>query len=257
MNIIQENDARAMVRLLGSTAACPGGHQHKKRFLMDGLSDLIGADAWLWALSCRKEAGATEVHVGYLRGGFDESQFVSLLHAVDHPAVADAQRGFFEQLTASMQHATVGRSQMDPDGLVPTTGAHQHFVNADIGDLMVTAYPLDENSMSSIGMYRRLNGGEFTEREKRIAHIVLGEVPWLHMTGWPEDRGASVPQLFPRQRVVLNLLLDGLGRKQIAYNLEITENTVAGYVKDLYRHFGVRSQPELMNKFLSGQSFGV
>ena len=51
--------------------------------------------------------------------------------------------------------------------------------------------------------------------------------------------------------MVLNLLLDGLGRKKIAQHLEITENTVAGYVKDIYNHFGVRSQPELMQKFLA------
>lgn len=33
----------------------------------------------------------------------------------------------------------------------------------------------------------------------------------------------------------------------------IAENTVAGYAKAVYRHFGVNSQPQLMSKFLTGK----
>ena len=84
-------------------------------------------------------------------------------------------------------------------------------------------------------------------------HIVLSEVTWLHLSGWPEDYGADVPKLYPRQRVVLNLLLDGMGRKQIASQMGITENTVSGYAKDVYRHFGVNSHVDLMRKFLHSE----
>jgi len=34
--------------------------------------------------------------------------------------------------------------------------------------------------------------------------------------------------------------------------MEISEHTVSDYVKDIYKHFDVSSQPALMNKFLSG-----
>jgi DNA-binding CsgD family transcriptional regulator len=251
VNVINEGDARAMVRLLGATAACPGQHQEKKRFLMDGLGELIHADAWLWTLTCKMKPDEPQVHVGYLRGGFDEAQFANFLKAIEHPALSEGSRLFFENLTENMQHTTMGRQQMDPEGKVALSGAQPFLTNANIGDLILSGYPLDGKSMSAMGIYRSLSGGEFTEREKRMAHIVLSEVPWLHMSGWPDDRGVTVPQLFPRQRMVLNLLLDGLGRKKIAQHLEITENTVAGYVKDIYKHFGVSSQPELMQKFLA------
>jgi DNA-binding CsgD family transcriptional regulator len=254
MNVINEDDARAMVRLLGETAACPGGHQDKKRFLMNGLSALVGADAWLWALTCRLTPGEPQIHVGYVRDGFEEEQFTKLLKIIEHPAIAEGSRLFFESVVDTMEHTTMTRLEMDPEQIVARSEVQQSWDEANLGDMILSGHPLDSNSLSGIGIYRRKNGGSFTDREKRIAHIVLSEVPWLHMADWPEDRGANVPKLYPRQRMVLNLLLDGLGRKQISHHLEITENTVAGYVKELYKHFGVQSQPELMRKFLTGQS---
>jgi DNA-binding CsgD family transcriptional regulator len=44
----------------------------------------------------------------------------------------------------------------------------------------------------------------------------------------------------------LDLLLLGLGRKEIADQIGISEGTVSGYIRGLYQHFGVNSQAELM-----------
>jgi len=143
------------------------------------------------------------------------------------------------------------REEIDPKGLAYRPGPRELWEKANIGPVMLSGYPLDAKSLSAIAIYRRLGAMPFTAREKQIAHLILEEVPWLHMTGWPEDRGATVPRLSPRQRMVLNLLLDGKGRKQIAANLEISENTVSGYCKEVYRYFSVNSQAELMHKFLA------
>ncbi|MEI9997745.1 MAG: LuxR C-terminal-related transcriptional regulator [Verrucomicrobiota bacterium] len=77
-------------------------------------------------------------------------------------------------------------------------------------------------------------------------------MPWLHEQGWPEDRGATVHQLARRQRMALNLLIAGQGRKQIADHMKISVNTVHEYIKDIYDFFGVHSQAELMSRFYEG-----
>ncbi len=105
---------------------------------------------------------------------------------------------------------------------------------------------------SGIGIYRRFGRPDFTDREIRITHIILKEVPWLHEQGWPEDRGATVHQLARRQRMALNLLIAGQGRKQIADHMKISVNTVHEYIKDIYDFFGVHSQAELMSRFYEG-----
>lgn len=248
---LQEDDARAMVRLLGQTAAVEGGHQDKKRFLMDGLCRLIQADCWVWTLGCQLVPGEAQVYVSALHDGFDESRYAALLEALAHPVMGHAVETFYAAIAEEKTHTTMLRDEIDPRRIAYGPGPDALWKKADIGSLMLSGYPIDDNSLSAIAIYRRVDDTPFTERDKLIAHIILDEVPWLHMTGWPEDRGATVPQLSPRQRTVLNLLLDGLGRKQIADQLGITENTVSGYVKDIYRHFSVNSQAELMHRFLT------
>ena len=126
---------------------------------------------------------------------------------------------------------------------------------ADIGELFVSGYPVDESSMSAIGVYRASGAAPFTPRELKIAHLLFKEIPWLHSAGWSQEISAKAPKLYPRQRVVLNLMLDGLGRKQIGFEMQLAENTVAGYIKGIYRHFDVSSHAQLMSKFLVGNAY--
>lgn len=249
---IDLDDARAMVHLLGDTVACAGGHQQKKRFLMEGLARLVGADAWLWTLSCKREKDDPLAHVGFIHGGLTDVQFPIFLKALDHPAITNASKPFYEELAETQKHMTILRREIDPKGLVSRSEAQKLWEEAGLDDMILSCYPLDDSSLSAMGLYRRPGAKPFSVREKMIAHVVLSEVSWLHLSGWPEDRGAKVPHLAPKLRMVMNLLIEGLGRKQIADSLEISPNTLSGYIKDVYKYFGVGSQPELMRKFLVG-----
>lgn len=252
---INEADARAMVRLLGETAAIQGGHQEKKRHLMSGLCALIDADAWVWTLGCDIQVGGPHTCVGFIHDGFSEARFAKYLTMLENKEVGDASGPFFAAVQERNALTTMTREEIDPHNRMSNLPDGQRvFREADIGPVIMSAYPLDADSVSAIVVYRRLDERPFTRREAQIAHIVLDEVPWLHMAGWPEDRGASVPQLFPQQRVVLNLLIDGQSRKAIAEHMELSENTVSGYAKDVFRHFDVHSQAELMKKFLTGRT---
>ncbi len=63
---------------------------------------------------------------------------------------------------------------------------------------------------------------------------------------------ASVPRLPVRQRLTLEFLLQGQSRKAMAREMEISINTVSGYVRDIYRLFGVNSQAQLVSRFFRG-----
>lgn len=252
-SLIEEADARAMVRLLGEVAMIRGGVTDKKKHLMQGLCRLIGGDAWIWTLGTGMDkSGGRQIFVGVLHGGFDDLRLTRLLEAIDHPDMPKATGQFWDLVLSSGEHVTQERREIDPCGVVSNGPARESWEAADIGSLIISAVPLGDGCLSGATIYRRVRDPDFTAREVKIAHIILQEVPWLHLSGWPVDRGATVPKLYPRQRMVMNLLLDGLGRKQIAANMGLSENTVAGYARDVYRHFQVCSQPELMRKFLGG-----
>ncbi|YCM43520.1 LuxR C-terminal-related transcriptional regulator [Verrucomicrobiaceae bacterium 227] len=247
--IVSEEDVRAMIHLLGAAAALDGGHQQVKRFIMNGLCELIGSDSWVWTLACETAPGRPQAYVNYLHGGFDEARFAKLLSAVEHVEMAGAVREMYLEMEKTLGHTTMVGEEIDPTGITKRGEAYQLWKEINIGPIILSGRPLDANSVSMIGIYRSHDAPIFTTREKEMVHIILNEVSWLHLMGWPEDRGATIPRLRSRQRVTLNLLMEGLPRKVIADKMDISENTVAGYVREIFAHFGVNSQVELMQKF--------
>lgn len=246
-----------MVRLIGEIAGLPGGHAEKKRSFMDGVCKLVDGDCWVWGLHVRMVPGEVPVYTSVLHGGFSEDQFPHFMAALDHPDNAVFTESFAADLIQAQAHITRYRRQLDPRDTFPHSESYQLWQAAGIYPGILSSRPLDGNCMSTVAVYRRCDSPQFTERESRIVHILLTEVPWLHELGWPEDRGITVPYLAPRQRVALNLLLQGEGRKQIADHMGISINTVAGYVRDVYRHFEVQSHAELMRHFMTGDGYDV
>ncbi len=242
-----------MVRLVGEVAALPGDHAVKKRFLLDGLCEIIGAHKWAWALICDFAADRAPVAVSFVHGGFSDEEFGYLLRACEHPGTLQTNARMMEEFRMLQTHLTRRQKEIDPrDCYSQIPDLRKLWHKADVGTVLMSVRPIGVNSQSCIGMYRSIGAADFTPRESRIAHIILSEVGWLHEQGWPESQGADVPRLSPRQRMTLNLLLDGQSRKEIADRLEISINTVAGYVKEVYEHFHVQSHAGLMRRFHQG-----
>jgi len=56
----------------------------------------------------------------------------------------------------------------------------------------------------------------------------------------------------PRERLILELLLQSHSRKWIAGELNISINTVAGYIRQIYKTLNVHSHTELVARFYQG-----
>ena len=253
--ILNEGDVRSIIRLLALSSERAGSGEdgslaEMKRCLIEGLCQLVDADAWVWTLACRIEPDQPQTYAGLQHGGFEDDQFARFVQAVEHPDMIPAVEPFFRKVNEKPCQTTMMRHEVDPHGLSEKGEVGKLWEAADIGSLIMSSHSFADGSQSAIGIYRKLDRKQFTPREKMMVHLVLEEVGWLHRMGWPEDRGASVPNLYPRERMVLNLLLDGMTRKEIAQHLEISENTVSGYAKQVYQHFRVRSQVDLIRKFL-------
>jgi DNA-binding CsgD family transcriptional regulator len=250
--LLGEDDVREIVRLLGAVIVSRQDFSSVKRQLVEGLCQLIEADAWIWSLGCFVEPGAQPVYLAMAHGGFDEARYTRLLLAASHPDMAWTSEKMLAEMRAKGAHVTRLRQQVVDEAAFVASGVAAHLHEADIGPFIFSLRPIDDRAVSVIGLYRRQGAPAFCERDSRIAHILLTELPWLHEQGWPEDRGASVPRLSPRLRLVLNLLLDGRSRKEMAASLSLSEHTVAQYQKALYRHFGVTSHATLLRRFQMG-----
>ena len=105
---------------------------------------------------------------------------------------------------------------------------------------------------SLVGMLRKSGACPFSERETALYHLVVGEIPWLHHPRWMMEPAAPAQVPARRLATVLDLLLRGFSRKQIADDLGIRLNTVHGYVRTLYARFQVNSHPALLQACLHG-----
>jgi DNA-binding CsgD family transcriptional regulator len=248
---LNEDDFRAVVHLLGVVAGGSESCYDKRKMLMDGMCELIGADAWVWGASPRFEAGHQPVYAMHQTGGFGLDRFAKLILATEHPDSGSMTSPLMEALAAQGRHVTRLRQQIIPNERFESSPAFPLWVHAKVGPLMISARSMSDGRTSVIGIYRDISKPLFTGRESKIAHILLSEVDWLH-DEQPHEQSRSLPGLSPRCRLVFQQLLFGRSRREIADMLNISLHTANDYVKEIFRHFGVHSAQELIARFCVG-----
>jgi DNA-binding CsgD family transcriptional regulator len=254
--LLSEADAAAVIRLLGDVAGQENDLAAQRVFLMNGLCVLIEASAWAWATACKVEPGEAPSNAGFYFGGFTPEQFAKFQEAIEHPDTAIINAAFTREFAEKKTHLTRRREQIDPENHHLRSSVWPIWQAAGVGQIIMSIRPGERNSQAIMALYRPPGAPPFTPRDSRIAHIVLSEIPWLYELV-PSKLGVTVTQLSPRQRITLNLLLEGQDRKQIAEHLGISYHTVDEYAKEVYRYFSVHSQPELIARFRSGDGGDV
>lgn len=253
---LTEQDVRDIVRLLGDVIAAPGGISDKRRYLMNGLCALVGATSWAWCMA-EFDPEKPPSFIGFEHGGWSEERFARYIEAMNHPDMEAVTRPSSIELKERGTQLTRTLRQMDPPMNLENSEAGAYWARANIGTLLISQRPMEGGGTSGVAVYRELGHPHFDEREARISHIILSEVPWLHFQAFPDGQARSIARLYPRHRTVMNLLCEGWSRKRIAEHLGISVHTVHGYSKTVLKHFGVHSQAELVARLTKGDGGDV
>lgn len=249
---ITKVDAAELISIVGDVCLMEAPTAMRRRFVMERLCRLIEADYWTWAIAADLSPGSLPSWVLHLYGGFDEEKIAQFVKAQEHPDLAKLTAPFARLLATSGRHVTRLRQQIDPEDQFRASKLYSIYETLDIAPGIMSCRPVDATTLSAISIHRRITRPLFSERESRLAHILLSEIPWLHPRGARADDIATVPSLSPRKRSLLMLLVAGQSREQIAKNLNLSKHTVNDYVKEIFRSFGVNSQAQLIARFLSG-----
>ncbi len=250
--MLEDDDIRAMVRLLGEVGGSEAALNNKRVQLLEGIQQLIDADMWTWSLMGELDPASPPVHTIFLHGGFEDDQLAKHLSLQEHPDLQWLTAPLMTKLATATGQVTRTRQQLVSEEVLLSSKIYPLFLEADLGATMLSGRPTSQGQMSMICLFRRVDKPLFSERDARIAHILLSEVPWLHDSAWPNHPRSGIMNLTRRQRSVLPLLLQGLSRKEIADLLDFSEHTLNDHTKDIYKAFDVHSQKELMRVFHEG-----
>jgi DNA-binding CsgD family transcriptional regulator len=223
----------------------------RKRMLLEEVAEMVDADTWMWSnVTLSETAHGDAMTTSLIDGGYrNEKERANFYEFLSDPGASEAVHSKIIGAALRGRFMTMVRKEMISDRewlrVKKRRPTHlEHFI--------VASYPLGERVVSGIGYHRRAGRPDFTGRDRTIVHVVFQQVDWLHRHGSNAPAGDTALRLSPRERQVLVYLLGGDSLKEVARKLTISENTVANYVRGIYKSFSVNSRPQLLAHFLSG-----
>ncbi len=251
--LIPESEVRNIVRLVGRIADMEGSRPAKRRALMNGLAEMIGADAWAWIISRAADDHNNPAIAYFQHGGYTEEQVARYVQIMQDRENTPVEYHALNQLRFTSKRFTRRWDQLvTPEEWYGPSNT-QILDALGFEHVMYCVNVLDDSGLfSGITLKRRTGRPNFTPLQQRIAHIVTGEIGWLHRDENLSGVTREVHPLPPSQRSVLMLLMEGNNKPKIAQKLGCSYNTVKEHVKAIYTHFNVHSTAELFHHFRAG-----
>ena len=130
----------------------------------------------------------------------------------------------------------------------------------DIKTLMFTVHDDDDNVFNAVkagalGYVLKFEAAKIPEAVKEVYNgraFINGYLAGKILNYFHEN--SNLPQLeefdlTPREKEILNLLVKGLAYKQIAYQTNISAETINTHIRNIYRKLNVHSRSEAAAKF--------
>ena len=225
---------RQAVRMVRAMHRIQGEPLMRKRTMLQGLCQLAGAE--------RAMSVVTEIH--------PETGRASAVSAVSYTSKEATEEAGATRSTRS----TVGGAAARGRGR--RAEAPSHVAGAAEGPCMDLFLSLSGvRLVACLTICRRADGPRFSPLDRSIVEAVHDECRWVY----EHDElvaGETLAALDPRERLVLQGLVSGLGEKQIAVQWSLNVHMVHQHIKAIYRRFGVRSRGQLMARWTGHQQAG-
>ncbi len=223
----------------------------RKHAVVDGVSNIIGADFWCWSVGVFDENSTDAMSNSWMDGGMlEDAEKIRFLNLLTSGEFAAAVNPILLEIVNNNRYITLLSQEVF--AIPQVAGVAHLWHQGGFGHNILSTYALQPGVCSGIGFHRRLGKSEFTERDRTIVHLVFQQVEWLHRDNAKIPINRTLLNLSQRERQVLIFLMGGDSLKQVAKRLQLSHHTVGDYVKSIYRQLGVNSRAELMSHFISG-----
>ena len=247
-----------MLKLMGEVADLPAETVPRVEHALAGIAKLVGAD-FAFSTRIRHTIGKTDVEPYAIMSHRLTPAVIGTLIDVGQrdPYHTFVLEGMNDK--AAMPGAVVSEAgewpyalsgvRLSADRQRARAGASQEMLDAADCDMDVAIlHPAAaDGHFATLALLRTRGGKSLGDREIKIARLLWEGLSFLHRSPVVKvDDRLWVTPLPPRLARVLERLRQGDSVKQAARRLGLSTHTVTGYVKDIYRHFGVSSRAELL-----------
>jgi len=248
------SDAKTIAELLSLVTAIETIQQTleiRRQKLMQFLKTSIGAQNGFWGWGRGMPLESSVAPVAVIPVGFSPEQWKELQSIALSEFTLRTFNLPIRELLQNRSHVTVSRSQLWTDEQWysnPAVAANLHSIGLDNSLISVNYFETD--NWTSATFFREKGQPDFLAADRELVDLAMGTIAWMK----PKPSESVAPPTFvdlsPRQRTVMLLLLDGLSRKEIAADLNLSLHTVNDHCKELFTRFEVNSAMELASRFL-------
>jgi DNA-binding CsgD family transcriptional regulator len=238
---VRFEELRRLLRLIGDLRELPPGSPAQRMHVLDGLSQIVGAQVGIWVNVSGVERGHVVIDDAIERGWENERARRTFLDFVarGQGRVPDPTMGPLAQRMAS-GFVTCTRDQLLSDrDWYRSEHVQEYRRAADVDSCIYTGAIIDGRVAVCLSFHRPWGDRPFDARTRELVEIFHRETLWMHA----QPATATLP---PRQRQVLERLARGASEKQIADELSLSPHTVHDYVKALHRRFGASNRAQLL-----------
>jgi DNA-binding CsgD family transcriptional regulator len=141
--------------------------------------------------------------------------------------------GDFRRITTTTDFGSLSKAHQSP--------LHRDYLAPDgLSHTLMACVPLDEGRSLRLIYFRGFGDPLFSERDRDLLLLLRPHIFDAYLGVQRRRRG--VPHLTPRQWQLMRLVDSGLGNRQIARRLGVSENTVRKHLENIYARLGVTSR---------------
>lgn len=243
---------RKTFRLVGDVQDLGRDSLAWRKRAVEGLCQLVGArEGAVISFQGFQPNAKVAIH-GLVHGGSVEERTLKFWAAWGRKG--EFRKDPLVDISAGTSHvrAAYRRCELVADAEWYRTAIHAEVADpCRIGDVIVGFFRHRDPSVATgFALHRETKDRRFSKTDGQVMALFIEEMHRLHELGRLRMSPQNGPRLSPRQREILDLLLNGKLVKQAAHELGLARSTALGYVKDIYRRLGVRSHAELLSKFM-------
>ena len=245
---LRVDDVRLVLRSMLDTVRLAEHPVARAKSLLSGLCKVLGARRGLYAASLGSDARGRVQWDWLVEAGPGPAGTPATRRWITVTAPQDSRRAMDFQALCNAAEPLAGVASYSrlPIPHPPVAGG----VGPTSGNSVRKAAPAPTNTPAAematrsqnIGLCRWAGDIPFDGRDLAILQLVHWEISSRLFATPPPDLQQS---LTPRLCEVLELLIKGMGTKQIAYKLGLSRFTVQDYVQEIYKRFNVRGRNEL------------